>query len=219
MQSLTKTCSKCHQAKVCVQSGTNTFGEPRYADERDRAWLWNTCPDCIRARRTAFDRSRGIRSIDECQNPKVAKGRKAERIVEKYLASLGYSNIALTKYTGPDITCSCPKSGERVTVEVKSTVREGGSWRVPKIHPSRRKDDFVAIVLPDDSVMTLAMSTYLSRCGRSDGSTCITRIIERRLPELFRQYSKRRPRSDISSNWDGEFFRTEIEGHTYALKE
>lgn len=203
MSSHTRTCSKCHQEKVHIQFDNDAFGEPLYADHLGRRWYWRVCPDCRAARVNAYHASLSTFCVDNSTIPTVVKGRKAERTVERHLKFLGYTEIQLTRFRGPDIKCKSP-DGVSLTIEVKSTSRSGAYWCVGRVSQPRRSDDLIAIVLPNEKVLMEPMREHLSKCHGSGSTRCITLLVREHCPEEFATHSKRSPRSNIGkTHWDG----------------
>lgn len=124
------------------------------------------------------------------------KGWDAEIAAAKFLASKGYSHFQMAGCgAGPDITALSP-FGTNKTFEVKSawSVNKGRTWGVRPVSPLRRADDFVLIVLPNNTVLQFEMREHLRLCSRR-GSRTITNLVRRYSPESLSFFvSKRRGR-------------------------
>jgi hypothetical protein len=105
----------------------------------------------------------------------MRKGRRSEKIAKCFVEGLGFQNVQLTKFHGPDL--SCERDGRTFTVEVKSAVRKSENcWIVSRVYPARCLDDLIAIVLPDDSVHLCPMSEHLKLCNKG-GARTITGLV------------------------------------------
>lgn len=142
----------------CKQCGTT---EATY-------WHGFLCGTCKNNYETFRRRSRGQGPIDESKSWRHQKGRAAEKLVAQHYEREGWK-VQLSNGWGPDLTIC---NGSRTwTVEVKTVtqVRRKGRhyWYVPPPMPNRRGDDFIAIVLPDGSILIEPMCEHLAKCNRS----------------------------------------------------
>lgn len=170
-------CKKCFLMKN--RKRTTDYADAhvhyRYEDEIRSPWNGLECPDCRKLRVVANARKKGIGTIDEVKNVWRQKGRKAERIVEKYFLDKGY-HVVLTTNKGPDLIIE--KDGIKKTVEVKAigfcSRSVKNSVRVSKVKDNRKNDDFIAYVRVDDEKIVIRpMMDHLLDC-RSGGCVTVT---------------------------------------------
>jgi len=115
--------------------------------------------------------------------PSYEKGKQAEQVAAKYIESIGYRQIQLTKSAGPDIIAW--KDNAQFFFEVKPARKHSRTcWYANAVTPDRKKDHFVLIVLPNNQVFLETMSEYLGKCLR-DGKRNLSNYIRTYCPDLF----------------------------------
>ena len=112
--------------------------------------------------------------IDEVDTPSARKGRRAEWTAWAHIKTLGGSVDINMNVIGPDLVWV--RDGFRKTVEVKSAIRGPRYWYVTAVRKNRRRDDYVAIVLPDNRVVLEPMSEHLANCAPC-GTRSVTKLV------------------------------------------
>jgi hypothetical protein len=165
--------------KICkVEKPRYRIAGSPYPSDGEGRWYGKVCYPCNLAIKATDNRKRGVKPRDAATNPAQVKGVRAEQFVQAHYESLGFA-VTRTTSAGPDLLVT--GNGSSFTVEVKSAVRarpQRGSWYVGPVRPARRSDDFVAIVLPDNTIHIEAMAGHLAACNPS-GNRCVTKLIRK----------------------------------------
>lgn len=141
------------------------------------------CPEDNRVKNKLRMRAqRGFKGLDNQTAPHSIKGRNSERLVAAFLAAHGYTKVELLggPYQ-PDITFV--EDGITRTVEVKTAIcpRGSTSWYIESVSPRRLDDDFLAIVLPGDTILLYPMKEHLRFCS-SSGRRPVTELVKQYAP-------------------------------------
>jgi hypothetical protein len=157
-----------HGTVVYNQVGTsNTFG----LEKRMRG---KTCHDC---KRGLMRIRKGHQHRNLSINPQTKTAVDSEKAAERRFSDLGFK-VKRTEHTGPDLICSMGLF--TWTVEVKRAFKHNknrNSWRVQHVTPNRKKDDLLAIVLPNGYVYIDSMENHLKNC-KSHGFRTVTPIVK-----------------------------------------
>lgn len=105
----------------------------------------------------------------------TAEAVRCELVAAEFFRSLGFS-VEVGHGAGPDLFCEAGNLS--YTVEVKKAGLNSRRWRVGNVKPARKKDDLVAIVLPNGRVYIDSMEHHLDACTPRDGSRSVTRIVK-----------------------------------------
>lgn len=161
-------CEKTRDRKTC---GRYAYGRIRYEDRDGAQWgSANACSFCRR-------KQEGHRRPGKATSP-VSIGKRAELRVADWLRGNGYLDARAIGGAGrPDVLFT-DEHGMSRSVEVKKAIAAYGGkcWQTHPVSPRRRDDDFVAIVLPNDSVILCSMIDHLALCSPS-GKRAITDLV------------------------------------------
>lgn len=165
-----KKCGRCGREEFLMLEKKHAYGTKIFIDSRGKRWSGFTCPEC---RRMLARKSRGSTSREESTVPQIVSALNAEKIAEQHFINLGFS-VKRTEFFGPDLVCTL---GELVySVEVKRATLDGRQWRVSKVYKTRKGDDLVAMVLPNNRVYIDSMKHHLPKCGKN-GLRSVTKIV------------------------------------------
>lgn len=133
-----------------------------YYDENNEMWNGYRCADCRVARQR---KKYGHGSIDECKYPSIVKGRNSERTAKDHFARLGFV-VKQARCHGPDLKIT--KNGITKTCEVKSVIfhKHTRGWYVGPVRSTRKNDDLVSLVFPNNFVHVDTMCDHLSKCNK-----------------------------------------------------
>lgn len=167
-------CSACGIEKMRIRSHRDKRWI--FKDEKGGQWDAKVCNKCSR-KRTIEHGHRKYGSVyrTELTDHISKKAVGAELRVKKIFEDMGFK-VDHTNGQGPDLIIHMPY-GE-ITVEVKSVTvsKIDNSAMVSKVQKNRLKDDYVAIVLPNNKVMIQPMKEHLSQCSKS-GDRHIRRFV------------------------------------------
>lgn len=102
---------------------------------------------------------------------------EAVKAVTRFLRERGHQ-VAPTRKTnsnGPDIVILMDHDAARIEVKVAMEHPKKRHWRVRQVEPSRRGDDFVALVFPGGHIHFERMLDWLEHCNE-DGSRTVTAL-------------------------------------------
>lgn len=118
--------------------------------------------------------------MDDVTVPHIAKGRRAERLVAEHFEQHGARKVEIGNGArGADIVVTT-RDGITYAVEVKAATKQpvGNSWLVHKVSDLRKNDNWIAIVLPDDSIVFETMQEHLAKCA-PNGRRTVTDLVKR----------------------------------------
>lgn len=175
-----KKCSRCSVEKELIFEKTNTYkirnGKIRSYKifipiNGGRKWKDSICGDCILETKR---KSGGFDSRWKSKNREIMAFVESEKKAGEFFRSLGFE-VEHTESYGPDLRC---KIGDiEWTIEVKRCSKSSGSWRTGKVRVARKKDDLVAIVLPNGRIYVDSMTNHLKQSDVSD-RRIVTRIVK-----------------------------------------
>jgi hypothetical protein len=177
-KTITKSCKKCGKEESLTHDKTYKYPSATihvWRDHRGRYWNGNHCHAC------SLSRSRkhmGFGARGSSKNPKSTATKvavRAERRAAKFFESLGFK-VEIGHGAGPDLFCDL--GPWTYTVEVKLAGKNGSRWRVGRVMEARKRDDLVAMVLPNGRVYIDSMEHHLSKCVPSDGTRSIWPIVK-----------------------------------------
>lgn len=150
----------------------NQIGEDQKTQfSEQKSFVSNKCFEC---RQNSLRKNQGRVRRGDSTKPQTVAAVGAEKIAQKRFEDLGFS-VKRVEVIGPDLTC---KLGDwTYTVEVKRATYKGRSWKVAHVRPNRKKDDLIAMVLPNGYVYIDSMENHLSKCTKY-GSRAISGIVK-----------------------------------------
>lgn len=146
------------------RNGTH-FRQKIFKDSRGRWWYGKRCHSCTMKK---IREKRGTKPRVESSHPMIVAAVRRELLAAEKFKRLGFK-VDIGHGAGPDLYCDIGSFSW--TVEVKHAKHLFGIWYVERIRESRKSDDLVAIVLPDDRVYIDSMSVHLSKCTKKGGRT------------------------------------------------
>jgi hypothetical protein len=170
------TCTTCgiKEEVTLLYHKKSTTRQKVFLNTNGKKWYAYACPSCVinrdRKRRGWKPRS------TEHWSPTVSKAVWAEELAQKKFESLGMV-VDRTKYHGPDLIC---KIGDWVyTVEVKRARKptRSNTWVCDLVYGERRKDDLIAIVMPNGHVCIDDMNMHLAKCMKN-GQRTISKLVK-----------------------------------------
>jgi Holliday junction resolvase-like predicted endonuclease len=137
-------------------------------------------------------------------------GNWGEQVAREHLEALGYRVLWQARSGGPDLVCE--KDGQVIAAEVKTARDAGQCWKTAPVHPLRRLDDMVAIVMPNRKVHVCSMAEHLAAADRSTRRS-VSQLVREYCPEAFTQAGLRESRNLRArrrAGADGKYAREEI---------
>lgn len=176
MKHICRSCSRIDDVrfvKMYKYKRKNTIAKVRvYRDSLGKKIYDSECFICYQKR---YRKNLGHTSRDESKKPNIVSAVRSEKIAQKRFEDLGFT-VERTVWAGPDLIC---RIGKLVwTVEVKRAALNGQRWRTHIVCKNRRKDDLIAIVLPNNYVYIESMKNHLKHCVPSDGTRAVWPIVK-----------------------------------------
>lgn len=178
MKNISKRCVKCGKEEFLTYDKTYKYKSATihiYRDYRGRYWNGNHCHSCSlsRSRKRMGFGKRG--SNNSPKTTATSEAVRCEKIAAKFFESLGFK-VEIGHGAGPDLFCDL--GPWTYTVEVKKVNKNVSRWRVGRVTPARKKDDLVAMVMPNDRVYIDSMKNHLKNCVQSDGTRSIGPLVK-----------------------------------------
>lgn len=179
-------CSKCGLTQLVKMEQQYVYKNNRsskiYRDHLQRRLVGNQCHGC-RNKQVRFHNNK--RDRRDSKNPRVIRELWAVDRAKKRLEDCGFK-VEEGHGRGPDLYCYLgsdlfDRPILTMTVEVKAICRNNATygWTIGEVKKCRRKDDLLAIILPNGYAHTLLMADYINAQPRSD---------IRRLTEVVKKY-------------------------------